>query len=82
VNSSYTLDRDVPVHADATELDQVRSAAIAQWLSQVRERGLTPTEAPDSELVQGDVVKVNGRVVITQAWRVWGHVQPRSLTGV
>jgi len=82
VNSSYTLDRDVPVHADATEIEQVRSAAVAQWFTQVWERGLTPAEAPDTELVQGDVVKVNGRVVITQSWRVWGHVQPRSLTGV
>jgi hypothetical protein len=75
MSSSYATTRPVPNDADDCEILRSRRAAVEQWFDELERRRLRPTDAPDAQLVDGDVVRVDGRVVITRAWLVWGMVE-------
>jgi hypothetical protein len=55
------------VDADEVELQRVRSEAVHSWLADLELRKLAALDAPATQLVDDAVVKVNGRVVITQS---------------
>jgi predicted acyltransferase (DUF342 family) len=71
----------VPVDADELEVQRVRSEAVASWFDEIHEKRLAPLDAPATELIDEDVVRINGRVVITQSWRVWGPVRVGDAEG-
>lgn len=75
VSSSYATTRQVPNDADDLEVLRSKSLAVEQWFAELERRNLRPTDTPDTQLVDGDVVRIDGRVVITRSWLVWGAVE-------
>jgi hypothetical protein len=75
VNSCYTKARPVPVDADEIQVQKVRAEAVDSWFADLERRKLAALDAPDTELIDDAVVKINGRVAIARSWRVWGPVE-------